>query len=333
MELDSLRGIAALIVVLSHYTWAYDYHFDLMRDHEFHFPYGEFGVQLFFMISGFVIYMTLETCTNTKDFIVNRIARLFPTYWICIGLTTLWVFTFPVPTLGNYTLAELLINLTMLQTFLKIRHIDQVYWSLTIELLFYVIIGILHFFGQLKRIHMYCLLWLFLVALSLYLDFPFEKYLRLLLITEWAPYFIAGIMFYSLKYKQKDLYTHVIILICLAINLIFLFYREQPQFGHTHVPAYLVIVAFIAFYLIIYNNIAILKNRILVYFGEISYPLYLLHNVIGYSIIYRIRPTNDNQLVYVGLTIILTLLISHVVTMAMKTPSKLLKAKLNYYLG
>ena len=100
-ELDSLRGIAALLVMLSHYTWAYDYHFGTLGDHFFQFPYGDFGVQVFFIISGFVIFMSLEKAKSIKEFIIGRFTRLYPTYWFCMVLTLVVIILFPVPTLGD----------------------------------------------------------------------------------------------------------------------------------------------------------------------------------------------------------------------------------------
>jgi peptidoglycan/LPS O-acetylase OafA/YrhL len=78
LELDALRGIAVFLVLLSHYTWAYDYHFQSLSEHSFHFSHGEFGVQVFFMISGFVIFMTIEKTQSIKDFIISRFSRLYP---------------------------------------------------------------------------------------------------------------------------------------------------------------------------------------------------------------------------------------------------------------
>ena len=58
-ELDVLRGLAAFSVVLFHYTVRYDQMFHVERDHVFQLVYGYYGVKLFFMISGFVITLTL----------------------------------------------------------------------------------------------------------------------------------------------------------------------------------------------------------------------------------------------------------------------------------
>lgn len=67
IELDALRGIAALFVVIYHYTIRYDslYGHDLFLDTN-HFQYYSQGVQLFFMISGFVIFFNIEPCKKAN---------------------------------------------------------------------------------------------------------------------------------------------------------------------------------------------------------------------------------------------------------------------------
>jgi peptidoglycan/LPS O-acetylase OafA/YrhL len=90
--LDSLRGMAALAVVLYHYTFGFTQvvgkhmpGLDLMAID------GHFGIYLFFIISGFVIFMTLERSARAADFSVSRFARLWPPYLVCAGLTSLLI--------------------------------------------------------------------------------------------------------------------------------------------------------------------------------------------------------------------------------------------------
>ena len=128
-ELDLLRGIAALAVVLYHYTG----HAVKYYRFPFHFSIGSYGVPLFFTISGFVIFWTLEKCVTIRDFAVSRFIRLYPTYWAALGL--LFVATLlsgEQPWLRAYA-----VNATMLQAFVGVDHLDIVYWSLSVELMFY----------------------------------------------------------------------------------------------------------------------------------------------------------------------------------------------------
>jgi len=330
IELDALRGIAVLLVLVSHYTWAYDYHFSILGEHYFHFPYGEFGVQVFFVISGFVIFMTIENTKSIKHFIVSRFSRLYPTYWLAIIITATTIVLFPVPTLGNYTFSDILINFTMLQGFIKIPHIDQVYWSLKIELIFYVIIGSIYYFKQLNKIENYVVLWLLIVSISLVFDFKFEKYIHVLLITDYAPLFIAGIMFYKIKYKKSTFIHHLIIFFSLIIYLFSLkmqiLFRNQEEINI--IQFIFVFIIYGIFYLLSFFQIKFFKNKVLIFFGYISYPLYLLHNIIGYSIIYRLKEVYDNQFFYVIVTSLITVTLAFLITKIMETPTKIFKYKL-----
>ena len=79
-ELDAMRGIAALSVVLFHFTFGFNH-----NDTNTFFHKGYLGVQLFFIISGFVIFMTFEKTQNIKVFLLGRFTRLYPAYWFaCI---------------------------------------------------------------------------------------------------------------------------------------------------------------------------------------------------------------------------------------------------------
>src|SRR4051812_31838938 len=83
-ELDLLRFIAAVGVVLFHST-----HWPSPRTPLANLcTFGFMGVPLFFTISGFVILMTAEK-RNGLQFVNSRIARLYPSFWICVLLSTL----------------------------------------------------------------------------------------------------------------------------------------------------------------------------------------------------------------------------------------------------
>ncbi|TOO76409.1 acyltransferase, partial [Vibrio parahaemolyticus] len=108
-----VRGIAALAVVIYHYLYRYNElytHQDLNLDWAY---WGKYGVQLFFIISGFVIFMSLERVKKPLDFIASRFTRLFPAYWIALIITTLVVYSFGLPG-REVSLTSTVINFTML---------------------------------------------------------------------------------------------------------------------------------------------------------------------------------------------------------------------------
>ena len=87
LEVDVLRGLAAFWVVLSHYLPHWDEYLDptfiiIPR------AWGAYAVNLFYVISGFVIFITLDRCRTVTDFAILRFSRLYPTYWVTLILAT-----------------------------------------------------------------------------------------------------------------------------------------------------------------------------------------------------------------------------------------------------
>ncbi|MGI8475601.1 MAG: acyltransferase family protein, partial [Thermomicrobiales bacterium] len=143
--------LAALIVVPFHYTTRYDAFYGHRDAPLFSLPRGGMGVPLF-MISGFVMLMTISRTTAIADFVVSRFSRLYPAYIAAV------ILTFGVLSLsgmwpeGRLGLREAAANLTMLHRFANIRSVDGVYWTLPYELVFYGLMVGLFASGLLARI-------------------------------------------------------------------------------------------------------------------------------------------------------------------------------------
>ncbi len=105
LALDSLRGIAALSVMVLHYLndsrGAYG-----LDNAYWQFGQGNFGVQLFFMISGFVILQTLDRRSRVLDFAVARFIRLYPTFWSPLLLRMLCLNFITIPISGGFILSH-----------------------------------------------------------------------------------------------------------------------------------------------------------------------------------------------------------------------------------
>ena len=313
-ELDALRGIAVLFVLLSHYTWAYDFHFGTLSSHTFSFPgAGAFGVELFFMISGFVIFLSLNNSKKIQDFVISRFSRLYPTYWLCLALTLFVITVFPVPTVGQLSVGSILVNLTMVQGYLKVPHLDQVYWSLGIELVFYFWMAVI--FAVKNKINLICFAWLLLAFAVNFIQGKLIKILISLFVLKFTPFFVMGIMFYQIKFRQQTAFTHCLLLFATAL----VFYNgyldgiANPQYSLSYMQFVLISVAISIFYYISYVPFPLLANPVLRFVGRISYPLYLLHNVIGYAIIYRIKSICDIEIVYATGTAFITISLAYLV--------------------
>src|ERR1700753_3408807 len=135
--LDALRGLAALSVLFYHYLTRFGemYH----REHAVPvgFNMGSDGVWLFFMLSGYGIFMTLDRSRSVWEFAVGRFSRLFPTFWVAVTVTFAVVKFLGLPDQAVNP-HDGVLNLTMLPRLFRVEFVDGVYWSLEPELFFYV---------------------------------------------------------------------------------------------------------------------------------------------------------------------------------------------------
>ena len=151
VEIDALRGVAAMAVVLFHLTTRYMELFSFKALPSLSFPYGHYGVNLFFIISGFVIFMTLEKTARPMDFVVSRFSRLFPVYWAAIFVTFAVTHALGLP--GKLVgFGTAMGNMLMLHGLFRVPHVDGVYWTLEVELLFYCGMFFLFRIGRLSPI-------------------------------------------------------------------------------------------------------------------------------------------------------------------------------------
>lgn len=140
-ELDGLRGIAASAVVVYHLLGGYDGKFPDEPASQWTFHWGAYGVQLFFMISGFVILMSARRAQRPVDFVISRVSRLYPAYWLAMAGTLLLAWGFGIyAAIHRPTVGEALANLTMVQRWLLVENVDQVYWTLAVEMQFYAVV-------------------------------------------------------------------------------------------------------------------------------------------------------------------------------------------------
>lgn len=104
--------------------------------------YGGTGVYLFFMISGFVIYASAAGRTP-RAFAVGRCLRLYPAYWVAILLTAAVTVVWGAASGLSVSAGQVAVNLTMLQDAAGVAPVDGVYWTLFLELQFYVLVYLL----------------------------------------------------------------------------------------------------------------------------------------------------------------------------------------------
>ncbi|UWU85828.1 acyltransferase [Bradyrhizobium yuanmingense] len=154
--IDTLRGIAVLAVLVQHVFEVIlekhptgVYYGPLHDIFGYYMNFGRFGVVLFFFVSGFVIPFSFpDSATPVRDFTISRFFRLYPAYWtsIVVGLVSVQLLDSK-----SFPLGQIAANVTMLQTFVNVPNLWVFYWTLAIELLFYIGCTILFAMGLLNR--------------------------------------------------------------------------------------------------------------------------------------------------------------------------------------
>ena len=316
-ELDLLRFLAAMAVTMFHLMFRGYASDDFSK---LPYPllapvakYGFLGVELFFIISGFVILMTASK-GNLKHFTISRITRLYPTFWVCCTLTFVAILLIGGERFSA-SLGQFLVNLTMLSGFTDVPPIDGAYWSLFVELQFYVLVGLVLLFGQLRRSQLLLALWL--GAAVLLNIFP-VRVLNLLLIRDYAPLFVGGAICYLIYAKGVSLPRLGLLGVACAaavhhaLGAVPAFEQKSQTDLNEYVIAGTVVGMFVIFLLIALNKTGLLAKTRWVTLGALTYPLYLIHQNIGYMIFNLGYATLNPHLLMWG-TIALLLVSAHLI--------------------
>lgn len=296
VEIDLLRFCAALSVVFFHYTFrgaAADALSPVSSAAMSSvFKYGYLGVNLFFMISGFVILMAAFH-KDSREFVISRITRLYPEFWIgCLftaGVIALW----GAPQY-QVSLAQFLINLTMVSNLVKVPSLDNVYWTLFIEIKFYFFVFLIIHFKKQSAVKFFLATWL---AISYLLTWKTNKAAAFLFMPQFSAFFISGALFYLIYREGKNWKKIAGILATFPLALIH-GYRVPQHDEVKYLTSYnfLIIAATLAVFYGIFFLIALKKKDYIptkwipgaVFLGCLTYPLYLLHQNAGYILFYRV---------------------------------------------
>ncbi|MFE0374417.1 acyltransferase family protein, partial [Streptomyces inhibens] len=321
--LDGLRLLAALMVAAYHYggrggdiaqAWGGS------PAHQFPtaaplFAYGCLGVQIFFVISGFVICLSGWGRT-LRAFIASRISRLYPAYWAAILLITA-VFALPWVAYKALPPSEVLTNLTMLQQPLGVRRVLGVCWTLWAEMRFYALFALCVVLpGATRgRVVLFCAGWTLAAALA---QSAHEPFLDTVLMPEYAPFFIGGIGLYLLhRYGARDPIAWAIVLVSWLVG------QHYAVAGLWHAPsatafsyrstAGIIAVVTIGFALVAAVALGKLRWanwRWLTIAGALTYPFYLVHEHLGWVVVRALHrgaglPSYATLILTVGLMLLL----------------------------
>lgn len=331
-ELDSLRGLAALMVLMFHFTIG-------RKESLLGFKLGITGVDLFFIISGFVIFMSLNKITNSKDFIINRVSRLYPTYWTAVTFTFILisiVSIFKTHNFENIEFIKYIGNMTMFQFYLGLQDLDGPYWTMIIEMLFYIGILLLFRFKLLKYLNF---IGLFLSVFMVVIFFLWgnsnlvKRIIFFIPLLQFIPLFFSGIIFYKIYInKQKLLEKYLMIFICLVCQISsYSFAGRTHKFINHFDYSMMLIIYFLLFTLFVNHKLNFIVSKYTLFLGKISFALYLIHQYVSLEIIIPFL-TNKMQInfpIAAIITLLIVILIASFITYFIEIPlGRIIKDKL-----
>ena len=261
--LDFLRGVASLGVALHHFFNILDP--GLLSTLGY---YGQLGVQVFFVISGFVIPYSLHRggyrLSDYPVFVLKRVVRLDPPYIVTIAIiVALGVLSWYVPFQKDFvfraSVPQVLLHFAYVNVFFGYPWLNDVFWTLAIEFQYYLLLGLAFplFFGRRAAVR--------LASLGLFAGLSFFSPSGAF-VFHFAALFLLGIETcqYRVGLIGRGQYAALLAATTLCALL---------TVGPVQTTAGLLTVCAILFLRV--------QNPIFSFLGQISYSLYLVHSPVG----------------------------------------------------
>jgi len=313
LSLQILRGVAAWLVVYHHYSQAFfswDMSNSIFGENIGYFLryYGKLGVDIFFVISGFIIFLSAQRMLNAKNFIINRLLRVIPPYWFYTFVMVFLSFFIPDAISSEWTVSSLIKSL------LFIHHDNPspslgaypyltVGWTLLFEVLFYIICmsSMLIF----KKYWFIPVVFLLLFSRKLWPFDTFSFFFESRYIREFGFGIIIGIGYAKGLFKTNNRVS----LLLLFFSCGFFIYGGAQS--HKIIAIVLLVVALLMYSGEVFENYVFLPFKKL---GDYSYSTYLIHAAISIPICSNVFNSKDyynNDFLLFFTYTVLTLLISY----------------------
>jgi peptidoglycan/LPS O-acetylase OafA/YrhL len=287
--------------------------------------FGWVGVQIFFVISGFVIAMSANGRT-WREFAIARLLRIYPTAWISAIIIFPIYFTFS----GSTISASLLRFLNTLIISPLPSWLDGVFWTLVVELVFYCLITVNLATKGTKTLPVAA--WGMTIASALFLslaalDLVNFSWPSTLFLLQHGPFFSLGIALYVLLYGDNK---HTIDnLSLLLLSFVFSLFEiwltataKLEAFSYSASPgtpmgvwSFFVVVIFTSVKFGGWFSAAFSKQKGAIRtLGLMTYPLYLTHSLVGGATLFLLSATGMNQYMALAFTMLSCLVIAWVIT-------------------
>jgi peptidoglycan/LPS O-acetylase OafA/YrhL len=303
--LDGLRGVAAMMVVVFHLFT------NLRPATRLWFPAaiaalflnGDLGVDIFFVLSGFVIAQSVRNGERSLRYLgrfaLRRSLRLDPPLWftIFVEIALIRISLMLFPALGTPLPAwrEILTNITYIQHFVGARDIQPVFWSLTYEVQFYVVlVGALILLHRLAvRRLLVCSLFAaaFFWSLAVWLGAA-PMLVQGLFIDRWFQ-FALGIAAWAVfsRHISKTQFSALCTMTIVGMMAL-------HQGGHRARSIEITVLSAVTMAIVSLSGKleTVFNSSAIQFLGEISYSLYLIHLSIGWRFISIFRKEFGPQL-------------------------------------
>ena len=319
--ITELRGLAAFMVMMFHFICVSNNFINNKIIFEF-FQFGKYGVQVFFIISGYILSCSLLKVDfkyrNIPVFLYKRFLRIEPPYLVSLFLVITFIIArsiikdIPINNLLN--IKQIFFHICYLIPFSKFDWLSIVYWTLAIEFQFYIFLSML--FPMLVKFKNIALLFLIPLLIFSYTTKPTIA----IGLFYWFPLFFVGLVISFIDFK-KDKTSHINYSILFFVNLVILLKYELSIF----------IISMFVQYLLLSNKY--LKSRCLYFLGKISFSLYLLHTLLGLTLLNlftHIVCSNIARGFLLFFTILMTILASYIYNKYIEKPFQRISSKLKF---
>lgn len=306
LGIDALRSFSILLVVFSHYGWLDNF-----------FLSGTHGVAIFFMVSGYCIRYSMSN-RNGMQFLTARFWRLVPILFVCATLTALVeAFAPQIHPERGQGVKDYLLNIFCLPLgnllcdagyglirgqLISFSFVDGAYWSLLVEIRFYLLLCVFAYGFRIKSLPLavaaFGLISIFNFPLSIF--FKGQDFLIYL------PFFAFGLAYR--EWVEGDSNAAYLLFLSFGIfSIQCLLGTNGLSMGlnRGNFASYSVCFLIFIFVMSYWRNAV---NPVITYLGVISYPLYLIHQDVGYILISIFSfLTTRNFAVILTLTVVVTI--------------------------
>lgn len=292
VSLIYLRAIAPLLVFYDHIIGIKYSQYSMLNVHTILTEYiiipfgiiqdfGFLGVAIFFILSGFIMSHIVSK-ESLYEFAIKRILRIYPA--LIVSILIIYILSlFFSKYIGIFEFRDIFLSMSLLNYIsLQNNPIQGVAWTLIIEILFYILFGFFYFITKnLKRTFI-------LLSFSIFLIIEFSRsfgpnFFLFAASISYIPFLMSGILIYSYKTENKISIVFIIINIFLILFSLFTIHNDFLVINNSYLINY--IYAVCIFLMFIFNENKFKKNKLVVFFNNISYSFYLYHGFIGYLII------------------------------------------------